>query len=322
MIQRQYFLLFLILIVQACQTTNSEESRYVLLASKKGQVIEQSYTNGATEESFHNIQSLTKSLMSVLIGIAIDKGFIESESATIDQYFPKEYSTLEDARKKKIRITDLLNQTSGLSWKGYLEHEDWQKSPDQIGYVLQKKMEADPGTVYNYNSGATHLLSVILTKATGKSTLDFAKEYLFEPLAISTPQWELRNDGYHDGSGLGLSMKGKDLLSIGQLLMQNGQWNGQQILSPNWLSKMFDASHKSPTRWGIRKSTHGYCWYQGTVNGTLVNYGMGYGGQFIILVPSKELVMVANHEHDTPNGLDQQIDFLNNKLPGLLEAYN
>lgn len=166
------------------------------------------------------------------------------------------------------------------------------------------------------------MLSVILSRATGKSTLDFAKEFLFKPLDIIIPKWELRNDGYYDGSGLGLSMKATDLLSLGQLLIQNGQWNGQQIISPSWLNKMFDASHKSPTRWGIRKSTHGYCWYQATVNGSLINYGMGYGGQFIILVPSKDMVMVVNHNHDTPDGLDQQIDFLSNKLPGLLEKYN
>ncbi len=320
--QKYCFVLLLILLVQSCSTVNSEESRYALLVSKENQVIQETYTNGANPASLHNIQSLTKSLMSILIGIAIDKDFISSESETIDQYFPKEYDVLKEEQKKKIRIIDLLNQTSGLSWNGYLEHEEWRNSPDQIGYVLQKELEAEPGTTYNYNSGATHLLSVILSRATGKSTLAFAKEYLFDPLEMTSPQWELRNDGYYDGSGLGLSMRTKDLLSLGQLLMQNGQWNGQQIISKNWVLKMFDATHKSKTRWGIRKSTHGYCWYQATLNGALINYGMGYGGQFIILVPSKEVVMVVNHNHDTPDGLDQQIDFLNNKLPDLLEAIN
>lgn len=151
MIQKQFLLLSLLLIAQSCSTTSSDDNRYVLLISKENQVVQASYKNGATPDSFHNIQSLTKSLMSVLIGIAIDKGFIASEAETIDQYFSKEYGTLADARKKKIRIIDLLNQTSGLSWKGYLEQEDWLKSTDQIGYVLQKKMEADPGTIYNYN---------------------------------------------------------------------------------------------------------------------------------------------------------------------------
>ncbi|EZH72118.1 hypothetical protein ATO12_24590 [Aquimarina atlantica] len=299
-----------------------ENDIYSVLVSKNNQIVFEEYYNGKTSENVSNVQSLTKGIMSILIGIAIDKKFITSENETIDTYFVDEFKTIKDERKKTITIKHLLNQTSGLSWKGFLEHQNWINSENPIAFVLQKKLEHTPGETYNYNTGATHLLSAILNKSTGKTTLEFANENLFNTLGISTVNWEKRNDGHYDGGGLGLEMKPGDLLKIGQLLENQGTYSSIEIVSKSWIEKLFDVNEKLATDWGLRNSKHGFCWYEADLNGDRINYGMGYGGQFIIIVEDKNLVIVTTHNHDTPNGIKQQIKFLNRKLPLLIEKYS
>lgn len=298
-----------------------EEYIFSTLVSKNGEVILEEYYNGKTKDSLCDVQSLTKGLISILVGIAIDKGYIKSVDEPIRKYFPHEFNNLTDKTKSTITIKHLLNQTSGLSWQGYLEHKEWLNSEDPISFVLTKNLENTPGEKYNYNSGATHLLSVIISKATEMSTLDFATKLLFDDLQITSIDWQKRNKGYYDGSGLGLKMKPMDLMKLGQLLEKNGNWKGRQLVSKEWVQKLFNESQKSSTEWGLRNSKHGFCWYQSEFKGDKIDYAMGYGGQFIILIPNKELIIVATHNHDTPNGIEQQIKFLNAKLPRLIEKY-
>lgn len=217
-----------------------EDYIFSTLISKNGTIVFQEYYNGKTKDSLCDVQSLTKGIMSILIGIAIDKEYIKSEDETIEKYFQNEFKNLEDEKKKAITIKHVLNQTSGLSWKGYLEHEEWLNSESPISFVLEKNLENEPGEKYNYNSGATHLLSVMLSRATGKTTLEFANEVLFKPLNINQVNWQKRNEGYYDGSGLGLKMKPIDLMKIGQLLNKNGELDGAQIMSEQWVKKLFN----------------------------------------------------------------------------------
>lgn len=331
-----FFLLILFFNFPACKETGKVKSKeteltrkilpaepyaFSTIISKRGEIVLEQYYNGKTRDSLSDVQSLTKGIMSMLIGIAIDKKYIENVDEPIGGYFPDELKGLTDQKKKAITLRHLLNQTSGLSWKGYLEHDDWINSEDPVSFVLKKDLESEPGEKYNYNSGATHLLSVIISKATGKSTLDFANDFLFNALNIEVVDWKKRNKGYYDGSGLGLKMRPIDLMKIGQLLEKKGNWNGEQLISEQWVHHLFDEKEKSETAWGLSNSKHGFCWYKSEFKGNSIDYGMGYGGQFIILIPSKELILVATHDHDTPNGIEHQMKFLNVQLPELIEKY-
>lgn len=298
-----------------------EDYTFSTIVSKNGKIILEEYYNGKTKDSLCDVQSLSKGLMSVLVGIAIDKGYINNEDEPIEKHFLESFENLSDKKKKHITIKHLLNQTSGLAWKGYLEHEEWLNSKDPISYVLNKDLEHEPGKVYNYNSGATHLLSIIINRATGLTTLEFANKFLFNDLQIISVDWQKRNKGYFDGSGLGLKMKPIDLMKIGQLLAENGNWAGKQLVSREWVQKLFYENEKYSTEWGLRNSKHGFCWYQSVFNGNKINYGMGYGGQFIIMIPDKELIIIATHNHDTPDGTEQQIQFLERELPKLIEKH-
>ncbi len=299
-----------------------ESYTFSTLISQNGKLVLEEYYNGKTKDSLCDVQSLTKGLMSILVGIAIDMEYIKNVDEPIKQYFPEEYGHLNDEQKSAITIRHILNQTSGLSWKGYLEHGPWLSSEDPIAFVLEKDLEQEPGVQYNYNSGATHLLSVILSKATGKTTLDFANEVLFRPLGIQKVDWKKRNKGYYDGSGLGLSMRPLDLMKIGQLLENRGNWNGKSLVSEKWVDQLFEEAQKSETAWGLRGSTHGMCWYKAQLNGDEIDYGMGYGGQFILMIPNKKLIIVCTHHHDTPDGIEQQVKFLNRYLPELIKKYS
>ena len=326
------FYLLVFLCIFGCQSAPEWQSlplaewppnngQYALLVSKNGKIAFEKYYHQADKNKLCNVQSLTKSIMAVLVGIAIDQGKIASVKEPIAQYFPEIFAALKDANKQQITIAHLLNQTSGLAWKGYLEHEDWLKNEQPNLYVLSKELESTPGETYNYNSGATHLLSRIIVKATGESVAEFAKENLFSPLNIHTINWEKRNDGHHDGSGLGLWMQAGDLLKIGQLMLAKGKWDGQQILSEKWVNTLLDPALKSKAAFGLPRSKHGYCWYSKERNGMELYYGMGYGGQFIFLFPKDDVVIVTTHNHDTPDGIDQQVQFLTNYLSGLVEKY-
>jgi CubicO group peptidase (beta-lactamase class C family) len=303
------------------QVSEPSTEPFALLLSKNGYIVSKKYAVGRNAQSLCNVQSLTKGLMATLIGMAIDQQLIPSENEPIAYYLKDLYPFSENSSKGAITIAHLMDQTSDLAWQGHIEHQAWLTTSDPIAYVLDKAMAHKPGTFYNYNSGATHLLSVILSQASGMTTLAFAQKHLFGPLGFGTVDWQMRNDGYHDGSGLGLSLLPKDVMAWAQLLENKGMYNGAQLVSEAWLLKMFDPNRKKPTQWGLPNSKHGYCWYTADFKGDHINYGMGYGGQFILLVPEKKLIIVSMHEHDTPNGIPQQLRFLHGKLPPILQKY-
>ncbi len=301
-----------------CSSEQSEKNIYALLVSEGDKLVKEEYFNGKQKTDLLNVQSVTKSIVSLLIGLAIDKGFIKNEETFLYEYFPDE-PYFDTEQKKSITIKHLLNHTSGIEWNGYLEHAAFLKSSEPFKYVLQKEMVDHPGEVYNYNSGGTHLLSLIISKSTGMSTLEFADENLFQPLGCAPVRWEKLNDGYYDGAGFGLSMQAQDLLKIGQLLLDKGKWNTTPLIPAHWISKTYDEGLKKGTKWGLRQSKHGYGWYSKTKGDKQILYAMGYGGQFIFIIPSEDMVIVSTHNHDTPDGIAQQVDFIKETFPPLLK---
>ena len=314
------FLCLFLVGLLGCSSDHSEKNIYSLVVSKNGKLVKEEYYNGKKKTDKLNVQSITKSIISLLTGIAIDKGFIESEETLVSQYFP-ESPFFSDENKNHITVKHLLNHTAGFDWKGYKEHKGFLNSDQSYEFVLEKNLVANPGASYNYNSGGTHLLSVILTKATGMSTLEFANKYLFNPLAITSIEWKKLNDGYYDGAGLGLSMNSNDLLKIGQLVLNKGTFNSNQLISKTWMNKSFDESMKNNTKWGLRKSKHGFGWYSKTKDDEQILYSMGYGGQFIFILPTTELIIVTTHNPDVPTGIEQQVDFIVETFPALIEEF-
>ena len=245
------------------------------------------------ETQHHDVMSVTKSVTSLLIGIAIDKGFIPSVNEPIDGYIRPLVNDLDSA-KGQITIKQLITMSCGLEWSeipGPSEFLQWYSSPDKLLYILNKPFVSVPGESFNYSDGAAHLTSVVLSQATNMTANEFAQQYLFTPLGIGERNWTTDNRGFNYG-GVRLYLYPDDMLRIGKLVLNNGKWENEQIVSSEWLneSSQFQISTNNIIPYG---SSYGYYWWRATANNYNFFYANGHGGQFIFVVPEINLVIVA-----------------------------
>ena len=184
-------------------------------------------------------------------------------------------------------IENLLTMTGGHEWRelgGSSEFPIWINSPDQIDYVLDKPVVSPPGTRFDYSDGGAHLVSVVLSVATGMSAHDFAERYLFEPLGIGDTWWPVDNRGYNIG-GAGLQISPRGMLAFGTLYLNGGNLGNRQT------GTHVPTGNTLP--YGPR---YGYFWWRGNAAGMDFYFATGYGGQFIFVVPESRLVVVATCE--------------------------
>ncbi len=245
-------------------------------------------------ENYWNMRSVTKSIISLLIGTAIDKGFINSIDTKIEGFF-KDYSGMsEDYGKKDITIKHLLTMKSGL---GTIDKKSSSikllKSKNWVKYILDLPLQINPGEKFDYNSANPHLLSAILYKATGLSSEEFAKKYLFDPIGIKNYIWEKDPQGNNFGGG-NLFLLPQDLAKIGFLIMNNGIWDGKQVIPLEWI----DVSLQKYHLWDYG-FYYGYLWYikdeiNKENNKSYITYSTaGAGGQKLLIIPELDLIMVA-----------------------------
>ncbi len=266
---------------------------YSLVISKNNKIIHQQYFNGRDSTTLFNDQSLTKSVMALLIGIAIDKGYIRSVDEKIADFFP-ELKIDTDKRKQDITIRQVMNQASGFYHEG-VNVGALLTLPDPSGYVIKAPLVSEPGKVFRYNNAATHLLSVIITKSTGMDTRAFAKKLLFDPLGITSFDWKKLKDGYYDGCGLlSIRLRSVDMLKLGNLVLNKGKYHNRQIIPVKWISSIINPEITYQTPWGLDDSLYGLCWYHANYQGTKIVYALGWGGQFMFVIPSLKTVIMTN----------------------------
>ncbi|HVX26050.1 MAG TPA: serine hydrolase, partial [Parafilimonas sp.] len=288
---------------------------YGLIVEQNNQTLYKKYFNNYNSDSLFNDQSLTKSVVSILIGIAIDKGFISSVDEKIVDYFPQ-LKNDSDKRKQNITIREITNQASGLYHEDLTRLNLYLQLPDPFSYVLQQPLISDPGSIWHYNNAATHLLSVILTKATGMSTYAFAQKMLFQPLGIMHSDWMKMNDGYYDGCGLrSMRLNTASLIKIGELILNDGKYNHVQIVSEKYVQQILNPDKTYESYWGFPQSTYALCFYHFTYQQTNITYGMGWGGQFIVIIPSLNAVLAINQNAADANAVKQSIAFQEQVFP-------
>lgn len=218
---------------------------------------------------------------------------------------------LADLRRRAMTLEDLLTMRSGIDWNEMISYDDETNSCTQleasdawIRFVLDRPMREDPGTRFDYNSGVSVLLGKIVRVATGQRIDAYAREKLFEPLGISDFYWKETPDGEIDTEG-GLYLSAPDLARVAQLFLRKGMWNGQQIVSPAWVEASV-TPHVADVNPDNPRDNRGYgyqWWIPEHRDGKAVRYqGSGYGGQFPIVVPELDLVIVFNawNIHDRP----------------------
>jgi CubicO group peptidase (beta-lactamase class C family) len=261
---------------------------------RHGAVVEENHW-ADSPHTLHNICSVTKSVMSTLLGTAIDGGYISSVDDPMVAYLPSELIPAEPG-KHDITLHHLLTMTSGLSFSDDGDWFDWLASDNPALFVLQRPLVSTPGTVFKYSSADTHLLSIILTHAVGVSTRDFADAYLFAPLGISQQWWERDPQGYYYG-GHGLWLRTEDMAKLGVLLLGSGTWQGEQIVPVSWLATATRVHveggwHSGP----LLDIDYGYLWWLDHSLGSEAVLAWGFGGQFVFCVAELGLVVAVNAE--------------------------
>lgn len=265
---------------------------YAMVTVKDGVIIDEYYQEGYNSDSVFALHSGSKSFTSALTGIAAAQGYIGGEEDLLSDYLPQVLEQ-EDERKHRLTLYHLLTHTSGLEWYEWSRVTNWsefQSAPNWVEYILNRKIVTEPGSAANYSTGNTHLLAAALEQAVGMSLMDYAKINLFGPLGIETAVWRTDPQGITDG-GNGLSMTARDAARFGQLYLQKGVWNGEQLVPEEWIEE--STSVKTNGQGDITGS-YGYQWWirpMGAGNYD-VYYALGAWGQYILVVPELELVTV------------------------------
>ncbi len=259
-----------------------------LLVSRKGEVLLERYFRGARPAAPANVKSASKSVLSALVGIAIDRKLLPSVTTPIERWFPEWLGPNAVAAKRKITIEDLLSMRSGLESTSIRNYGAWVQSPNWVRYALQRPMRAEPGGAMIYSTGNYHLLSAILTKAAGKSTLAFANEALGEPLSFSFAPWPRDPQGIYFG-GNEMLMTPRQMLAFGEMYLRRGAAGGRQVVPAAWVESSFAARGRSD----YSGQLYGYGWWIRDLGGRRVYYAWGYGGQFIFVIPDLDMVVVT-----------------------------
>ena len=268
-----------------------DDDVYSCVIIRDGKIVDEYFKKGYGRSSVFTLQSCSKSITSALVGIAIQQGYIKSVDDYAADYLPELAKTKYPAMKK-ITLKQLLNHTSGLLGTDSKIWSQWRSSSNWIDFILSRPMTANPGSYFEYSTGNTHLLSAIVENATGKKLLDYANEVLFSKIGISSAELGTDPQGIGDG-GNGFSMTAYDMGRFGQLFLNNGKWDGVQIVLEKWVK---DSTSVQARRNGSR---YGYQWW-------LRNYGkegylgynaQGYGGEYIFVVPQLNLIVVYTSWH-------------------------
>ena len=257
---------------------------------------------GFNRDDTHDLCSATKSFVSALIGIAIDKGYIQSVEQKISEFFPEYIDLFQNsALKQMITIKDLLTMSSGIQWDDETYYYDdprndiYQlfRSSDPIEYILTKSIIETPGTVFAYRNCNTILLGEIIRKATGKRIDAFAQTYLFDKLGITELEWQMLPNNVVFCSG-DLRLRPRDMAKFGQLFLDKGVWKQQRIISENWIDESVKARYLMlNSRW---EDGYGYQWWTKTFSTNLNSYesyfAEGWGGQYILVFSELNMVIV------------------------------
>lgn len=268
-----------------------------LIIEKEGEMIYEEYRGGMDRNRTTNIKSASKSFLSLLIGIAVDRGDIESVDQEIGDYFPEYFELNPDPVKEAITIKDLLTMRSGLETTSFQNYGRWVLSSNWIEFALDQPLEHDPGGRMVYSTGTSHLLSVILTRASGKSTREYANEHLFGPMNIRIGGWDRDPQGYFMG-GNNVALSPHALLKLGRLVNNMGEYNGQQLVPESWIRDSIEIY----TRSNFNDYNFGYMWWQKSVGEMDVTFAWGNGGQYIMILPELNTVISITSDIERGTG--------------------
>lgn len=312
----------------------TEGNVHAVVIARRGKLVFEQYFPGYDEPwgaenrrydfdatAKHDMRSVSKSVTSLLVGIAIDRKLIPGVDEPVVKFFP-EYSAAKSPGWDSITLRSLLTMSSGIAWD---ENRAWTdpkndephlgSEADPILYVLKKPIAVRPDAQWNYNGGGTDLLGKIIEKTSGKAFDAFAREALFQPLGVTDWEWKTYQNGKL-ASAAGLRLRPRDAAKIGQLVLSRGVWNGRQIVPAAWIAQSTAPRFQAIGYFG-GLFFYGYQWWMGRTlsDGNEVTWiaAVGLGGQRIVIVPDLDVVMVTTAGlYQSPRQGNAALDLLYN----------
>ena len=258
----------------------------------RGRVVAEAYFTG-TASTLRHVRSVTKSVSSTLVGIAVDRGSVAGIDSRMNDYLPPALVP-SGAAKDKILLSHLLTHTSGLQWEENGEFSTWAASNDPIRYILDRPLVTKPGNGFNYSTPGTHVLSAVLEEAVGVDSEAYADAFLFTPLGITSWRWQRGRQGYPFG-GHGLELRTEDSAKLGVLFLNRGRWGDQQVVPADWARTATAVHYQGSSEWGpVQNVSYGLLWWLVSAGEIDIFMALGWGGQFVICVPVLDLVVATN----------------------------
>ncbi|MBI2256565.1 MAG: serine hydrolase [Proteobacteria bacterium] len=274
-------------------------------------------------DTLHDLRSVSKSIVGLLYGIALKSGQVPFPDASLIAQFPDYPDLAHDPQLAKRKIFHVLTMTLGQEWNEDLPYTDpanseiaMEMAPDRYRFILERPALLEPGTSWTYTGGASALLGRFIEKGSGLSLLDFAHKHLFAPLGIKAVEWISGADGTYSAAS-GLRLRPRDLAKIGHCVLQNGVWNGREIIPADWLKEAF-----TPRIACFDDVAYGYQWYlrASTDGNGPRRFAMGNGGQRLILIPERKLsIAIMCGQYNQPDQWRAPATvMLEHVLPGLV----
>ncbi len=269
-----------------------------ILVIRNGYIVAEEYYNGFGKDIAHNVKSVSKSFLSAMTGIALRDGHLDNLNLKMLDFFPEYVYPAIDPRKHDITIRNLLMMRFGIEHERY-NYEQIYYTSNWIKTTIEFPLLYDPGSTFSYNTFQTHLLSAIITKASGMNTKDFAEEYLLDKMGVELADWQRGPQGYYFG-GNNMYFTPRNMAKLGYLYMNLGMMNGEQIVPVTWVIESLTnyTNFSGTNNWGdLHNVNYGYLWWLGEINNHEVFLAIGYGGQFVINFPDLNLIVVTTADN-------------------------
>jgi CubicO group peptidase (beta-lactamase class C family) len=283
------------LVAELYHNAGQLETIYALLVVKNGHLIAEEYFHQGTVAQKARVQSVTKSVTSALVGIALDRGCLSSVEQRMLDFFPEVSGQITDPRKERITIRQMLQMRAGYPW----EESDpalWEGllSGRYVPLIEGFPLVTDPGTAFHYSNLTSNWLGIIVDRACGAHLKPYAEEHLFLPMGVETGEWGTDWDGHNNGCG-DLHLTARDMAKFGLLYLNGGEYEGNQIIPADWVHDSLRTYTKDA--WDnigrFRDIGYGYQWWSARAGDQHVNFAWGHGGQLIVLVDELNMVVVT-----------------------------
>lgn len=293
------------LLNQGLDKLSRSRALYSFLIVRHDCLIVERYFNGRSEGHAYEIASVAKSIMSTLVGIALEEGYLQDIDQKVADLLPQFFNENTAPAKQRISLRHLLTMRAGLFWEPTTPLDQVRQHAGLVQSIINQPLEGSPGSGFLYSTGLAHIMSAILTTVSGMSTCEFAYRYLFDPLDISVEYWGQDGDGYFTG-GWYMYLTPRELAKIGLLYLHQGRWQSEQIVPQDWVLR---SCSRQVASFPGESSGYGYWWWVSNLDGHEICSARGGGEQRIYIIPDLDMVIVTTSDH-AYQGSDQGFDSL------------